>query len=195
MVADKKKARKFGLKLGFLDETGLSERPTVRRTWAPKGKTPVIRSTGSWKSRSVIGVILCTASGRAPKLFVRIFKDTITADKVIRFFKELRRHVKGKIILVWDRLPAHRAKKVQAFLDTQKHWLTVEWLPGYAPELNPVEYLWSAAKAKDWANLYVDTIGDVEVNIRKGARRFRRNPNLITSCLKASTLFDKELST
>jgi putative transposase len=126
---------------------------------------------------------------------MRIFKDPINADKIIRFFKELRQHVKGKIILVWDRLPAHRAKKVQAFLDTQTHWLTVEWLPGYAPELNPVEYLWSAAKAKDWANLYVDSIGDVDVNIRKGARRFHRNPNLMTSFLKASTLFDKELST
>lgn len=178
-----------------MDETGLSERPTVRRTWAPKGKTPVIRSTGSGKRRSIIGVILCGASGDRPKLFLRIFRDAVNAEKLIRFFKELRRHVKGRLILVWDRLPAHRAKKVKVFLDTQKHWLTVEWLPGYAPELNPVEYLWSAAKAKDWANLYVDTIGEVEVNIRKGTRRFRRNPNLMTSFLKASTLFDKELST
>lgn len=178
-----------------MDETGLSERPTVRRTWAPKGKTPVIRSTGSGKKRSVIGVIVCSASGYRPKLFLRIFKDAVNADKVIRFLKELRRHVKGKIILLWDRLPAHRSKKVKAFLDTQKHWLTVEWFPGYAPELNPVEYMWSAAKAKDWANLYVDTILDVDVHIRKSARRIRRNPDLMTNFLKASTLYDKELST
>lgn len=143
----------------------------------------------------MIGVIVCTASGRHPKLFMRIFKDAINADKVIRFFKELRRHVKGKIILVWDRLPAHRSKKVQIFLDTQKHWLTVEWLPGYAPELNPVEYMWSAAKAKDWANLSVDTVLDVDTHIRKAARRIRRQPELMASFLKASTLFEKELST
>ena len=69
---------------------------------------------------------------------------------MIRFFKELRRHVKGKIILLWDRLPAPRPQKVQAYLDTQKHWLTVTWFPGYAAELNPVESMWSVATAKDW---------------------------------------------
>lgn len=143
----------------------------------------------------MIGVIVCTASGRHPKLFMRIFKDAINADKVIRFFKELRRHVQGKVILVWDRLPAHRAKKVQAFLDTQKHWLTIEWLPGYAPELNPVEYMWSAAKAKDWANLYVENVLDIDTHIRKASRRIRRQPELMTSFLKASTLFENELST
>lgn len=155
----------------------------------------MIRSTGSWKRRSVIGVIRCRASGRQPQLNLRIFQDAINGDKVIRFFKELRRHVKGRLILLWDRLPAHRAKKVQAYLETQKHWLTVEWFPGYAPELNPVEYLWSAAKAKDWANLYVEHIEDVDRHIRKGGQRFRRNPQLLTSFLKASKLLKEELST
>lgn len=119
----------------------------------------------------------------------------MSSTEVICFLKELRRHVKGRIILLWDRLPAHRSKKVAAFLETQKPWLIIEQLPPYAPELNPVEYLWSAAKAKDWANLHVDSIDEVDEHIRRGGRRIRRNRNLLSSFLKASGLFEKELST
>ena len=63
--------------------------------------------------------------------------------------KELRTHGRGKLILIIDRLPAHRAKTTIQFLKTQRDWLTIEWFPGYAPELNPVEYLWAALKRKD----------------------------------------------
>lgn len=99
------------------------------------------------------------------------------------------------MILLLDNLPAHKSEEVKEFLKTQKHWLKIEFFPKYAPELNPPEYLWSSAKAKDWANLYVDSIDDVDNHIRKSARRMRRSPNLLTAFLKVSGLFDKELST
>ena len=124
---------------------------------------------------------------------MRIFKGTVRSGEVIRYLKELRRHITGKIILVWDRLPAHRSKAVQSFLESQKKWLFIEWLPPYAPELNPVEYLWSAGKQKDLANLYTESIGDVDAALRRYRRRIGRQPTLLTGFLKASTLFKKEL--
>lgn len=167
----------------------------MRRTWAPKGWTPLIVSAGSWRSRSVIGIITCTPKGRRPKLFLRIFPHAIKHPDVIRCLKEFRRHVRGRIILLWDGLTPHRARNTRIFLKTQRHWLNVYRFPAYAPELNPPEYLFSASKSRDLAGLYVDTIDDIDVHIKNSKRRFQRHPNLLTGFLKESTLFKKELST
>lgn len=167
----------------------------MRRTWAPRGQTPIIKTSAvRWLRRSVIGVIKSSPRGRQPKLYLRIFKGTIGSKEIIRFIRELRRHIKGKMILLWDRLPAHRSKELKAFLEAQKHWLTIEWLPPYAPELNPVEYLWSTGKKKDLANLYADTLVDIDRAIRRYKQRVRRRQDLLTGFLKASTLFKKELA-
>ena len=112
---------------------------------------------------------------------------------VIRTIKELRAHVRGKLVLVWDGLAAHTSKNTRAFLTSQKHWLTVYRFPAYAPELNPVEYLWSCGKNKDLANLYVETVENLDPHIRSYKRRVQRNPKLMKGFLKASSLFDKEL--
>lgn len=189
MASHSKKGAKNGSRIGFLDESGISERPSVRRSWAPKGQTPLIRSTGSWKTRSVIGLITCTARGRRPKLYLRIFKHTIHDVEIIHFVKELRRHIRGKLILIWDGLSAHRSKASRAFLKTQKRWLRVERFPPYAPELNPVEYLWSSGKRTTLANYSPDTTTDLDQRIRSTARRCQRQPDRLKGFLKASTLY------
>lgn len=189
MASHSKKGAKIRALIGFLDESGISEKPTVRRTWAPKGHTPIIRSTGSWKTRSVVGVITSTPNGYRPKLYLRIFKTTIHAAEVIRFIKELRYHVKRKVILLWDGLPAHRAKTVRNFLKTQTHWLETKRFPAYAPELNPVEYAWSSGKTKDLANFCPDTLDILDNQIRRSKRRLRRRPDILKGFLRKSTLF------
>lgn len=178
----------------FWDESGISQKPTVRRTWSPKGKTPVITSTGSWRSRSVIGIIISTPCGRKPKLFLRIFKHSIKYPDVIRTIKEFHRHIKRKkVFLIWDGLSSHWAKDTIDFIDSQK-WLKVFRFPCYAPELNPLEYLWSVGKGKDLAHLYVNPIDELDIHIRRYKRRIQRRPDLLTSFLKKSSLFNKELS-
>lgn len=113
----------------------------------------------------------------------------MNADAIIVYLKELRRHLRGrKLLLFWDGLPAHRAKSVQMFLDA--HWsrIKVVRFPAYAPELNPPEYLWSALKAKDLANLEPE-LRVVSRAVGKGYRRIRKRPDLLKSFLKASKLF------
>lgn len=194
MAASKKGAKKLNAILGFWDESGISERPTVRRTWAPRGQTPVISSTGSWKSRSLIGIISCTSRGRKPKLFLRIHARTIRSREVTHAVKELRRHLRGIIFLLWDGLKTHTSKETRAFLKTQRHWLRIYRFPAYAPELNPTEYLWSVGKNKDLVHLHVDTVNDLDTHIRRYKRRISSRPDLLTGFLKRSTLFKKELS-
>jgi len=180
---------KTGSRIGFLDECGFSERPTVCRTWAPKGQTPIIRSTGSWRTRSVIGLLTATPRGGRPKFYLRIFKTTIHDTQIIRFLKETRRHIRGRLILLWDGLAAHRSKRTLAFLKTQRHWLSVERFPPYAPELNPVEYPWSSAKRTRLANFSPDSVAMLDARIRSYARTVRRRPKLLQGFLKTSSLF------
>jgi transposase len=74
---------------------------------------------------------------------------------------------------VWDGLPAHPSKLMQAWLRRQRSWLVVEPLPGYAPELNPVEPLWSSLKGVELANLAADTLAEVIAAAERGIQRIR----------------------
>lgn len=161
----------------------------MRRTWAPRGQTPIIRSTGSWKTRSLVGIVTCTPEGRRPRFYLRLFKTSIHDVHFIRCLKELRRHVRGRLILLIDRLAAHRSGKAKAFFKAQRHWLRIKWFPPYAPELNPVEYVWSNGKRKDLANFCPDTIPELDRGIRRYGQRMRRRPDLLRGFLKASSLF------
>lgn len=154
----------------------------------------MIVSTGSWRSRSVIGIITCLHNADNPKLFLRIFKHAIKYPDIIRCLKEFRRHAQGQVFLVWDGLTSHWAKDTKNFLKTQEDWLKAYQFPAYAPELNPTEYLWSASKTKDLAGLYAGTIDDIDVHIRHSKRRYQRRPDLLAGFLKESGLFEKELS-
>lgn len=113
----------------------------------------------------------------------------MNADVVLVYLKELRRHLRGrKLLLFWDGLPAHRAKTVQMFLKAHKARIRVVRFPAYAPELNPPEYLWSALKSKDLSNLEPE-LRAVSRAVGKGYRRIRRQPDLLKGFLRASELF------
>lgn len=139
--------------------------------------------------RSVVGVITATPRGNRPKLYLRILKSTVRSGEVIGSVRELRRHVRGKLILLWDGLAPHRSQKTRAFLKTQRRWLAIERYPAYAPELNPVEYVWSSGKKRDLANFCPDTLEMLDRRIRKHARRLQRRPDTLKGFLRASTLF------
>ena len=92
---------------------------------------------------------------------------------------ELRRFLAGeKATLIWDGLPAHRSRKMGAWLGQQRSWLVVERLPAYAPELNLVEGVWSSLKGRELANLVTDTLGDLVDAAHAGIDRIRRTPDL-----------------
>jgi transposase len=96
------------------------------------------------------------------------------------FLNALKREVRGRrIILVWDGLPpSQKSRPMQAYLGAQCPWLTVERLPGYAPELNPAELVRGNVKGGELANLCADNLDEVEHDFRAGLRRVRRSPSL-----------------
>ena len=92
---------------------------------------------------------------------------------------ELRRFLDGeKATLIWDGLPAHRSRKMGDWINQQRSWLVVERLPAYAPDLNPVEGVWSSLKGMELANLTSEHLGELIATARAGIDRIRRTPNL-----------------
>jgi transposase len=115
---------------------------------------------------------------------------TVNKWRVRKYLQELKRHVRGRqAILLWDRLPAHRSGVVQDYIRSQKAWLKTEYLPAYAPELNPVEYLWAHLSGTALANLAAENLNAVRNQVRRTARRVHHRLNLGRGFLKHSGLF------
>jgi transposase len=139
----------------LLDESGFYLTPTVRRTLAPRGRTPVLEA---WDRRDRISAISCiTLSPRIgrPGLYFHLMPDnqTVHAEDVVTFLKDLRRQLGGPFTVIWDRHNIHsRSRLVKAFLAEHPE-VVAEDFPGYAPELNPDEWVWSWTKYGRLSNL------------------------------------------
>ena len=137
--------------------------PVVRRTWAPIGKTPVHYSWDRHDRISVIGALTVAPQRRRIGVYFNYHYGNIVTDDVTFFLKHLHQQLRRKMILVCDRWSVHRAavKRIQAKHD----WLHVEWLPPYAPDLNPVEAVWSYTKYADLANYIPNDVTELEDSV------------------------------
>lgn len=187
LARHQKKGFTTGSRIAFVDESGISERPTVRRTWAPKGCTPVIVSTGSWSIRSVIGAVVCDANGKHSKFYLSIVAGSVHKEDDARFLQQLRRHERGRLILLWDNLAGHKSRLARE--TAEKHHISLEYFPSYAPELNPVEYAWAVAKNRDLANLRPEGLHKLDRHIRRMKRRLQRRTDILQGFLKKSSLY------
>jgi transposase len=179
---------KRGGTLIFLDESGFSECPPLRRTWAPRGETPVVVSRGrSWQRMAAIGA-LAYRHGEQPRVFLRLHLGTVHSAEIVDFLRHLRRHVRGRVTLIWDGLNAHRSATTRNHIEAQRRWLRVVRLPAYAPELNPVEALWAWLKQGRLANTAEIGIDRLADRMRGGTRAGRRRPRLLHAFLAKAGL-------
>ena len=144
----------------------------------------------NWKRLSAIASLITTPAAQRVGLCLRLEPGTVRQPQILAYLKALKRHVRGrKVILLWDRLPAHRGARVKAWIANQSFWLTTEHLPPYAPELNPVEYFWSHLSRTDMAQFVGEDLAAVRRQARIGACRVRHRPDLGKSFLRHSGLF------
>ena len=123
------------------------------------------------------------------ELLLSDLRKAIKSEQIIEFLKHLPRYIEGDILLIWDRLPAHRSKITQQFIRDQKGRLEIEYLPPYAPELNPVEYIWAHCKHHELPNVCARNLWDLSEGARRSLKRMRRRPRLITAFWKQASLF------
>jgi hypothetical protein len=169
----------------FWDESGASLLPVVRRTWAPRGHTPVLRHRFKWKRASMAAGLCYGSHGGGAAVAFHHQQSAYDTDTLIGALEGLRRFLGGqKATLVWDGLPAHRSRAMRHWLGRQRSWLVVEPLPGYAPDLNPVEALWSSLKGVELANLAGGTLEEVIAAADRGIQRIGHTHHLAYSFLR-----------
>jgi transposase len=182
LACAQKKAQREGRTIVFIDESGLSERPSVARTWSLRGQTPILQHSFTWKQLSAIAGLSFW------QFYFRFFPGAIRSEQIIEFLGALKRQIRQKLLIVWDGAAIHRSRKLNAWLEELNGHITVARLPPYAPELNPVEAIWGYLKKHEIANLCLNTIGEVGQFARNRLKSMQRRPALITAFWKQAEL-------
>ena len=188
LAATEKSARRPHALIVFEDESGVSLLPSVRATWAPRGQTPVLRHRFNWKRLSLAGALAYEPDGSDAHLFFELRPGAYNDESLIEFLTELHAVEPRNVLLIWDGLPSHRSRRMGDWITNQRHWLCVERLPGYAPELNPIESAWGNLKSAELANLCSDTIDEVATIAQGGLDRIASDAALCFGFLRHSGL-------
>ena len=153
------------------------------RTWAPRGQTPVLQYHFNWK------VLSAVAGFTWWNFYFRLYEDTIRAPQVVDFLAHLLRQLPGRLQVIWDRAKTHRSRLVGEFVTGQRGRLALDYLPAYAPELNPVEYIWGYWKHHELPNFCPHDFSQLSYHARHTLRRMRRRPTLVMAFWEQADLF------
>jgi transposase len=164
------------------DETGHSFRARPGTTWARRGLTPVLWRVS--KRREVSSVVAITPDGR---LYARHFRTSISSDCVILALRHFRRKIGTPLLVVWDRLNAHRSQATTNFVSAHARDFAVAYLPAYAPELNPEEQC-NAFVKRAMESALPGSVADLHRLARYEFARLQRQPELITSFFRHAGL-------
>jgi transposase len=168
----------------FLDESGFYPLPSVVRTYAPVGQTPLLRE---WWTREHLSAI--SAISPEGQLYFRSQDHAINSDDVVAFLEPLRREVPRQMVIIWDGAPIHRSHRIKEFLANEAaHRLHVERLPAYAPDLNPGEGLWQQLKGVELRNVCCLDIPHLRGELRDAVKRVRRKPRILKGCFQGAGL-------
>ena len=134
--------------------------------------------------REVSSIVAVTPDGR---LYARHVRGAVSSRTVILALRHFRRHIGTPVLVVWDRLTAHRARRTAAFLAAHPQDFAVAYLPAYAPELNPEE-LCNGCVKRAMENALPSCVADLHRLVRRGFRRLQHRPELIVGCFRHAGL-------
>jgi transposase len=184
-----------GAWLVFEDEAGFSMTPPQAKTWSQRGRTPVVRVRGRSRRRVSIAALTCYKPGHRSRLIYRPRRDDGRRDGRKSFswrdYRDLliaaHQQLGGPIVLIWDNLNVHKAADLRKSAEA-RDWLTIYYLPPYAPDLNPVEGIWSLLRRGWLSNVAFSTPEHLVQRIRRGLRHIQYRSDLIDGCLAETGL-------
>lgn len=162
--------------------------PLVRRSWSVRGQTPVLRQRGRCHQKvSAIAALCILPTRKRLALYFRLHPDAnINAERAMGFLEHLQRQLRMPIVLIWDSFQAHKSALInECVLPRSAH---LEYLPPYAPELNPVEYLWAWLKTNPLANDPAADLHSLAQRTRRAAHSVRRRQDLLRAFLQHTGL-------
>ena len=180
-----KKAVAEGRTILWADESGFYLLPALHRTWAPAGRTPVIRHKLSRERLSAVSAISMTG-----ELYLAAQDHSCEGADLIRFLEQLLEEIPGKLLVIRDGAPIHRSRAVRS--RAVKEWLgqgaarsiRLEQLPGYAPELNPDEGVWRYLKRVELRNVVCADLEQLGREFWAAVRRLLSKPYVLRSCIR-----------
>ena len=174
--AIQREAKTHGATIYFGDEAGVRSDYHSGTTWAPKGNTPVVRTTGARHSLNLISAI----SAKGLMRFMTI-KGKLTAESFIDFLERLLKNQTKPVYLIVDGHPVHRSTRVKNFVESTEGKLKLFYLPPYSPELNPDEQVWNQLKNHRIGKMILTSLKDMTEKVQSSMRSIQRSPVLIQS--------------
>ena len=182
----KKNFARLGAHLIFIDESGFMLTPTVHRTWAPAGHTPLLRHRYRNDRLSFISGLSVSPRRFHLGLYGMFFFDNIGQTEVCVFLREVLRHLRGRLIAILDNSNTHRGKPIER-LCAQFPRLRLIYFPPYAPELNPDEGVWGLMKGH-LANSCPDDLQELAADLQREFRSLSRSQRKLKGCIQQSEL-------
>jgi transposase len=179
----KLRAKRLNAKIFFLDEAGFSSEPNLERTYGLRGETPVVRTSGKRQKVNVISAV--TARG---EFWSDVYTGMLTAERFVWFLKKFHIGRYRKVFLIVDGHPAHRAKIVKKFISRFKGRVELHFLPPYAPDLNPDEFVWSYAKKEGLSKKPLKKNEQLKDRVEMDMANIKKNKRLVRSFFKAKSV-------
>ena len=180
MAFPQERALKEGRTIVFCDQWGFYLLPTVVRTYAPVGKTPILHERLSRDHLSVMSSI--TLEG---KLYMIERERAFKGEDAVRFLKHLMRKIPLKLLVIWDGSTIHRSGAVKDYLRSgAARRVQLEQLPGYASDLNPDEGVYKHHKCIELKILCCQSLSELRVELRKAKERLRHKGDVILGCIR-----------
>lgn len=182
-------ARRKEAYLVFIDESGFLLAPIISRTFAPRGKTPIIKVADPHGRISVAGAVTVSPIQKHLGFLYYLLPDNenFHGDSVARFLDEIYRRISRPIIALWDGISIHSSKPVNSYREQRKR-IAFEEFPAYAPELNPVDKVWFYTKYDRLANYAPATLNELRDRLIQEFVTLQSKPNVLAWCIKETGL-------
>ena len=177
------RAKRRGAKIFFLDEAGVRSDQVLGRTWGLRGRTPEVPTSGKRQSVSAISAV--NARG---EFWFEIYTERLNATKFIELLTHFMRRRKAPVLLILDGHPAHIAKSVARYVQSLKGRLELHFLPGYAPELNPDEFVWNHLKKQGVSKKPLLKNESLRQRVNADLLKIKSRPALVKSFFKAPSV-------
>jgi transposase len=179
----RRRAKKYGARIYFLDEAGFHSDPVLGRTYGLRGHTPVVRTSGQRQSINAISAV--NAKGG---FWYNVYSGKLNAGRFVEFLQDFMKGRRERVILVVDGHPSHKAKKVAAYVKSLRGKLELHFLPPYAPDLNPDEFVWSHAKTNGVSKKPLRKNESLKDRVQFDLEAIQQNKQLVKSLFCAKSV-------
>jgi transposase len=179
----RRRAKHRGADIFFLDEAGIRSDDPLQRTWGARGKTPVVKTSGQRQSVNAISAI-----NQQGAFWYNVYSGRLNAGRFIEFLGDFLRRRRRPVFLIVDCHPAHRAKIVAEYVHSRKGRLELHFLPGYAPDLNPDEFVWNHMRQRGTSKIPLRKAESLRARVENDLAAIKTSPALVRSFFFAESV-------